>query len=38
VVAAQTIFHDGERASYVELPIIQATREREWIETPDLAG
>jgi len=34
VVAEQTIFHDVDHASYVELPIIPLARERRWIETP----
>ncbi|WP_103001461.1 CocE/NonD family hydrolase [Sphingobium sp. SA916] len=34
VVAAQTIYHDAKHPSYVELPIIPAGRERNWIDTP----
>lgn len=34
VVAEQTIHHDAGRASYVDLPIIPAARERRWIDTP----
>ncbi|MBB4641452.1 CocE/NonD family hydrolase [Rhizorhapis suberifaciens] len=35
VVASQTIFHDAGRASFVELPIIPMSREREWIGVPN---
>jgi putative CocE/NonD family hydrolase len=34
VVASQTVYHDAERPSYVELPVIPQSRKREWIETP----
>lgn len=34
VVADQTIYHDAEHPSYVELPIIPQSRKRHWIETP----
>lgn len=34
VVASQSIFHDSNRASFVELPIIPNSRARQWIETP----
>lgn len=34
VVADQTIYHDAEHPSHVELPIIPQSRERHWIETP----
>lgn len=33
-VAEQTVYHSSEHASYVELPIIPAEREKQWIETP----
>lgn len=32
VVAAQTVYHDAEHASYIELPVIPASHERNWIE------
>ncbi|UZW56375.1 CocE/NonD family hydrolase [Sphingobium sp. JS3065] len=39
VVATQTIYHDAEHASFVELPVIPLARERRWIDTPfPLAG
>ncbi len=34
VIADQTIYHDAEHMSYIELPIIPADRERDWIEWP----
>jgi putative CocE/NonD family hydrolase len=34
VVASQTIYHDSEHPSYVELPIIPQSRVRKWISTP----
>ncbi|MBO7702365.1 MAG: CocE/NonD family hydrolase [Eggerthellaceae bacterium] len=34
VVATQTLHHDAEHASYVELPVIPQERKREWIEWP----
>jgi len=34
VVARQTIYHDADHASYVELPIIPRSRARRWIDTP----
>jgi hypothetical protein len=37
VIASQSVLHDSEYASFVELPIIPASRRREWIETPDLS-
>jgi putative CocE/NonD family hydrolase len=34
VVAAQTVYHDADRPSNVDLPVIPAARARNWIETP----
>lgn len=34
VVATQTIYHDAEHPSCVELPIIPLAHERQWIDTP----
>ena len=34
VIASQTIYHDAEHPSHVELPIIAQTRARQWIDTP----
>jgi putative CocE/NonD family hydrolase len=34
VIASQTIYHDAEHPSHVELPIIPQTRARQWIDTP----
>jgi putative CocE/NonD family hydrolase len=34
IVAEQTVHHDAEHASYVELPIIPSSRDRKWIDTP----
>jgi putative CocE/NonD family hydrolase len=34
VVAAQTVYHDARHSSYVELPIVPATRGRHWLDTP----
>src|SRR5262249_10818781 len=34
VVASQTIYHDADHPSHVELPIIPRARVREWIEAP----
>jgi len=34
VVAFQTVLHDVEHASFVDLPIIPMSRHRHWIETP----
>jgi putative CocE/NonD family hydrolase len=34
VVAIQTVFHDAEHASFVDLPLIPMPRPRHWIETP----
>lgn len=34
VIASQTIYHDAERPSHVELPIVPKGRARNWIETP----
>jgi putative CocE/NonD family hydrolase len=34
VAASQTIYHDSEHPSYVELPIIPQSRVRQWISTP----
>ncbi|HEX7709854.1 MAG TPA: hypothetical protein VF418_02850 [Sphingomonadaceae bacterium] len=36
VVASQSVFHDAERASFVELPVIPMSRERDWIDEPKL--
>ena len=37
VTAAQTIYHDAEHPSCIELPIVPADRERCWIEAEDFA-
>jgi uncharacterized protein len=34
VMASQTIYHDAEHPSHVELPIIPQARARKWVETP----
>lgn len=34
VTATQTVYHDAEHPSCVELPIIPLARERQWIDTP----
>jgi uncharacterized protein len=34
VLASQTIYHDANHPSHVELPIIPQSRERNWIKTP----
>jgi putative CocE/NonD family hydrolase len=34
VVASQTVYHDARYPSYVELPVIPASRARQWIDTP----
>jgi uncharacterized protein len=34
VVASQSIYHDSEHPSYIELPIIPQSRARKWIGTP----
>jgi putative CocE/NonD family hydrolase len=35
VVASQTVFHSESGASFIELPIIPASRQRLWIDPPD---
>lgn len=34
ITAEQTIYHDAERASYIELPVIPESHERKWVEWP----
>lgn len=33
-VADQTVYHDAEHPSFVDLPVIPASRARHWIDTP----
>ena len=34
VVAAQTVYHDEDYASYIELPVIPESHERNWLDWP----
>lgn len=34
VVAAQTVYHDADHPAVIELPVIPATHQRNWIELP----